>query len=57
MPRFSHQFLIAFTVETDDPDWENLTEKELTAGVARRLEDIILHDGLEAFQHNDTAEI
>jgi hypothetical protein len=54
---YSHQFLIAFTVESDEPDPDKLSEQVLTAGVAARLEQIILHDGIEAFRHADTAEV
>jgi len=57
MPRFSHQYLIAVTVETDEPDPDKVGDAELAAAVARRLEDIILHDGAEAFSHNDTCEV
>lgn len=55
--RFSHQYLIAVTVETDEPDPDKVSSDELAAAVARRLEDIILHDKSEAFSWNDTAEV
>ena len=57
MARYSHQYLIAVTVETGDPDPAATTLPALAAAVARRLGDIILHDGAEAFSHNDTEEL
>ena len=54
---YSHQYLIAVTVNSDEPDPSRVTEKALAAAVACRLQDIILHDGREAFQHNDTEEV
>ena len=57
MPRYSHQFLIAITVESGEKDPDNVPPEVLIAGVASRLEQIILHDRSEAFQHNDTEQI
>ena len=54
---FSHQYLIAVTVETEQADPDKVSEAALTAAVAGRLADIILHDGREAFSHNDTHEM
>ena len=54
---YSHQYLIAVTVESDEPDPEVVSWEKMAAAVARRLEDIILHDRSEAFQHNDTEEV
>lgn len=57
MARYSHQYLVAVTVENaqKDPDW--VSEGELAAALARRLSEVILHDGKEAFSFNDTEEI
>jgi hypothetical protein len=57
VPKFSHQYLIAVTVETDEPDPHQVSVAEMAASVARRLEDILLHDKEEAFLHNDTEEL
>jgi hypothetical protein len=57
MTRYSHQFLIAFTVENEVENWNYINEKELVVGLAKRLAEIIEHDGIEAFQHNDTEEV
>jgi hypothetical protein len=56
MPRFSHQYLIAVTVESDERNPDRVPWEQMAGAVARRLEDIILHDREEAFQHNDTEE-
>jgi hypothetical protein len=55
--RFSHQYLVAVTVETDEADPDKVCLRMMIAALARRLEDVILHDGREAFSHNDTDEI
>ena len=55
--RYSHQFLIAVTVESAHADPDALTEKDLTTALAARFADILEHDGIEAFSHNDTEEI
>jgi hypothetical protein len=57
MARYSHQYLIAVTVESNEPDPELVPWEKKAAAVSRRLEDIILHDRDEAFQHNDTEEV
>ena len=57
MARYSHQFLLAVTVETAEKDPDKVTELELLRALHRRSDDIINHDGLEAFSHNDTEEI
>lgn len=57
MANYSHQFLIAITVENGNPDPEKVTLKELQWALTYRTTDIARHDGLEAFQHNDTEEI
>ena len=57
MKRYSHQFLIAFTVESGEEDPWMVGEAKLAAGLTRRLADILEHDGLEAYEHNDTEEI
>jgi len=59
MSHYSHQFLIAVTVENDEADPHKVTEEELLEALYRRTKDI--HgpggDGIEAFGHADTAEI
>ena len=57
MPRYSHQYLIAVTVESDTADPHEVPIRELMDGLQRRACDIALHDGREAFSHNDTEEI
>ncbi len=57
MARYSHQFLIALTVENEEKDPDKVTERELIDALARRSNDIFRHDGIEAFEHNDTEEI
>ena len=58
MSRYSHQFLISVTVESDEKDPDKLTRDELERALYDRTKDI--HgpggDGIEAFQHNDTEE-
>ena len=54
--RYSHQFAIAVTVESDEKDPEKLTEGEFFAALRRRVKDIRDHDKFEAFQHLDTEE-
>jgi len=55
--RYSHQFLIAVTVVNDQKDPDKVTEEELERALYERTKDIHTHDGIEAFSHNDTAEI
>jgi len=57
MPRYSHQYLIAVTVESDDPNPNNVSETELISALHARVKDIVNHDGIEAFGHNDTDEV
>lgn len=57
MPRYSHQYLIALTVESDTADPHEVPLRELMEGLRRRASDIELHDGREAFGHNDTEEV
>lgn len=57
MPRYSHQYLIAVTVESDTADPHEVPIRELMDGLQRRACDIALHDGREAFSPNDTEEI
>lgn len=57
MTQYSHQFLIAVTVQNDKKDPAEVTERELIDALACRSNDIFRHDGIEAFQHNDTEEV
>lgn len=58
MLRYSHQYLIAVTVESDEPDPDKVPMREMMDGLKRRVCDIALDDnGREAFGHNDTDEI
>lgn len=57
MEKYSHQYLIAFTIENEEKDHEKIPYNDLLAGLVRRMGDIVEHDGIEAFQHNDTEEI
>ena len=57
MPRYSHQYLIAITVESDEKDPDKVPYNELLAALVRRMGDVVEHDGIEAFSHNDTEEI
>ena len=55
--RYSHQFLIAVTVETTTADPHAVPISELHSALAGRTNDIYSHDRREAFGHNDTEEI
>ena len=58
MARYSHQFLVAFTIISDAEDTETLSKELLLAGLLRRAQDIDADEaGIEAFQLNDTEEI
>lgn len=57
MKKYSHQFLVALTVETEEGDPAEISEKRLITELALRLVDIVAHDGIEAFQHNGTEEV
>lgn len=57
MTRYSHQYLIAVAVESEEPDPDKVPVAERIAAVARRLSDIVLYDKAEAFAWNDTAEV
>jgi hypothetical protein len=56
-PRYSHQFLIAVTVESTQKDPEKVPIRELVEALSRRTSDIIRTDGREAFGHNDTEQV
>ena len=57
MSRYSHQYLIAVTVENEEKDPAKVTLAEMVVALERRTADIYRYDGLEAFSHNDTEEI
>jgi len=55
--RYSHQFLMAVTVCSEEEDFERIPFREKFGALMRRSEDIILHDRDEAFQLCDTEEV
>ena len=57
MTLYSHQYLIAVTVENDKADHEQVSCRELMDALEKRTREIHEHDGHEAFSHSDTEEI
>jgi hypothetical protein len=58
MTQYSHQFLVAFTIETSEEETSRLSKRELLMALRLRGDDIEQDEaGREAFQHNDTEEI
>ena len=57
LTRYSHQFLIAVTVESVAKDPDKVALRELLEALSRRTGDILEHDKREAFGHQDTEEL
>ena len=49
MAKYNHAFDIAFSIETDN-NGENVTAKELKAGLAKRLADLLASDDVEIIE-------
>ena len=53
MAEYNHMFDVAFTVNSDEEDWKDITFEELIEGILNRLPQLY-HDGLESFGYCDT---
>lgn len=48
MPRYNHQLWLAFSVESNRRDGEDLTPAQIRAAIARRLHDLVDDEVKEA---------
>ena len=49
-------FDVAFTVNSEESDWKDITYEELIEGLIKRLP-ALYKDGIEAFGFNDTIKL
>jgi len=57
---YNHALDVAFTVISEEEDWQKLTEKEMLAGLAKRLASLMAGEpGTidECFGYSDTYEL
>lgn len=54
--KYNHMFDVAFTVESEEGNWKDVTFEELIEGLIKRLPELY-KDGLECFGFSDTIEL
>ena len=54
--KYNHMFDVAFTVNSEESDWKDVTYEELIEGLIKRLPELY-KDGIEAFGFNDTINL
>ena len=54
--KYNHMFDVAFTVNSEEGDWKDVTYEELIEGLIKRLPELY-KDGIEAFGFNDTINL